>query len=106
MATKPIPELAARLQKMGFRFQYTDNLERDIQSTINQARGELLKLQQDQKELEELRRGDGKAATEQDYEMQYSAIEQFKGCPIDPDKYTVARYAADIRRMKMQQPTN
>lgn len=101
MAVRPIPDIAARLQKMGFRFPYTDNLERDLQGTVNQARTELLRLQQDQKELEDLRKTDGKAATEQDYEMQYSAIEQFKGVSIDPDTYMVARYAADMRRMKL-----
>lgn len=106
MASRPIPDIAARLQKMGFRFPYTDNLERDLQATINQARTELLRLQQDQKELEDLRKTDGKAATEQDYEMQYSAIEQFKGVSIDPDTYMVARYAADIRRMKMAAQVN
>lgn len=102
MAVKPIPELAEQLRKLGFRFQYGDNLEADLKATVNQARTLLLKLQQDQKELEDLRKSDGKAATEQDYEMQYSAIEQFKGVSIDPEIYTVARYVADIKRMKLQ----
>ena len=102
MAIKPIPELAEQLRNMGFRFQYTDNLERDLQLTINQAKGYLLKLQQDQKELEDLRKSDGGPVTEQDYELQYSAIEQFKGVPIDPETYTVARYCADVKRMKLQ----
>lgn len=106
MAIKPIPELAQQLRNMGFRFQYTDDLENDLKKTVNQAKQYLLKLQQDQKELEDLRKSDGKAATEQDYEMQYSAIEQFKGVPIDPETYMVARYAADVSRMKQQyQPT-
>lgn len=102
MANKPIPELADQLRAMGFRFSYGENLQQDLQATINQAKSWLLKLQQDQKELEELRKSDGKAATEQDYEMQYSAIEQFKGVGIDPEKYTVGRYIADIKRMKLQ----
>lgn len=107
MAVKPIPELAEQLRNMGFRFQYTENLERDLQLTINQAKGYLLKLQQDQKELEDLRKSEGGPATEQDYEMQYSAIEQFKGVSVDPETYTVSRYCADIRRMKIQyQPQN
>lgn len=107
MAIKPIPELAEQLRVMGFRFQYSDNLERDLELTINQAKGYLLKLQQDQKELEDLRKSEGGPATEQDYEMQYSALEQFKGVSIDPDTYTVARYCADVKRMKIQyQPQN
>lgn len=107
MVIKPIPELAEQLRSMGFRFQYTENLERDLQLTINQAKGYLLKLQQDQKELEDLRKSEGGPATEQDYEMQYSAIEQFKSVSVDPETYTVSRYCADIRRMKIQyQPQN
>lgn len=102
LAIKPIPQLIEQLQAMGFRFQYADDLENDLKKTVNQAKQYLLKLQQDQKELEDLRKSDGKAATEQDYEMQYSAIEQFKGVPIDPNTYTVARYVADINRMKLQ----
>lgn len=106
LAIKPIPELADQLRKMGFRFQYGDDLENDLVKTINQAKGYLLKLQQDQKELEDLRKSDGKAATEQDYEMQYSAIEQFKGVTIDPETYTVARYVADVNRMKLTYKPN
>lgn len=107
MQITPNQDFADQLRKLGFRFQYSDNLEADLKATVNQARGLLLKLQQDQKELEDLRKKDGGVATEQDYEMQYSAIEQFKGVAIDPDTYTVARYTADIRRMKMQnQPQN
>jgi len=102
MAIKPIPELAEQLRKLGFRFQYGENLEADLKATVNQARGLLLKLQQDHKELQDLRKSEGGSATEQDYEMQYSAIEQFKGVTIDPETYTVSRYAADIKRMKLQ----
>lgn len=102
MAIKPVRELADQLRNMGFRFQYDTDLENDLKKTVNQAKQYLLKLQQDQKELEDLRKSDGKAATEQDYEMQYSAIEQFKGVAIDPEVYTVARYVADVNRMKLQ----
>src|ERR1700688_560387 len=106
MSIKPVPELAEQLRKMGFRFGYGDNLKSDLLSTVNQAKGWLLKLQQDQKELEDLRRSEGGAATEQDFEMQYSAIEEFKGVAINPETYTVARYCADVKRMKMRNKPN
>lgn len=102
MAEKHMPGLAEQLRKLGFRFQYEDGpeLRRELEITIVQSKAMLLQLKQDQAELEELRKNDGGAATEQDYELQLSAIEEFKGVSINPDTYMVSRYCADIKRMK------
>ncbi|MDB5288525.1 MAG: hypothetical protein JWR05_3474 [Mucilaginibacter sp.] len=95
-------KLADHLRSLGFRFQYEDGpeLRRELELTIIQSKAILLELEQNKAELEELRKGDGEAATRQDYQLQLSALEEFKSCSIDEDKYTVARYCADIKRMK------
>jgi hypothetical protein len=96
------PEMAAQLRGFGFRFQYDNgpNLQSELEMTITQSKQQLIYLKQAELELQDLRKVEGGAATEQDYEVQISAIEEFKGCAIDTDKYTVSRYCADIKRMK------
>jgi hypothetical protein len=104
MAVKHNPGLAEQLRSLGFRFQYEDGpeLRRELEITITQSKSLLLLLQQDEAELKELRKDEGGAATEQDYQKQISAIEEFKGHSINEDVYTVARYVADIQRMKIR----
>lgn len=102
LAEKHLTGLAELLKEMGFRFGYEDGpeLQGELELTVTQAKNMLIRLNQDKAELEELRKGEKGAATMQDYEKQYSAIEEFKGCVIDPEKYMVSRYTADVARMK------
>jgi hypothetical protein len=95
-------KLAEHLRSLGFRFQYEDgpDLKRELDITITQSKALLLELEQNKAELEELRKGDGEAATRQDYELQLSSLEEFKSCSINENIYTVARYVADVKRMK------
>jgi hypothetical protein len=107
MAAQHNPCLAEHLRSYGFRFQYEDGpeLRRELEITITQSKALLLLLQQDEAELTELRKDEDSAATEQDYQSQLSALEEFKGHSINEDTYTVARYCADIKRMKLRYQT-
>lgn len=98
------PDLADQLKKMGFRFNYEngENLQRELELTVAQSKTQLIQLNQAKAELEEMRSTDNRKATEQDFEMQISAIEEFKGVAIDIDNYTVSRYCADVNRMKIR----
>jgi len=100
--------LADQLRSLGFRFKYEDgpDLRRELEITVTQSKSMLIQLEQEKAELETLRKSDGEKATIQDYELQYSAIEEFKGCVIDPDAYMVSRYVADIKRMKQRYSQN
>ena len=102
LAIKHHEGLAEQLKALGFRFEYADgpDLMRELEITVTQSKGYLIQLNQDKAELEQLRKDEGGKATAQDYEKQYSAIEEFKGCSIDPNTYMVSRYAADVARMK------
>lgn len=94
--------LAQQLKNLGFRFNYEDgpDLHRELELTVTQSKSMLIQLNQEKAELEALRVNESGTATVQDYEMQYSAVEEFKGTTIDPETYTVSRYCADIKRMK------
>lgn len=96
--------IADQLKSMGFRFEYEDGpkLQKELEITVTQSKAFLLQLNQDKQELEELRASEGSAATLQDYELQYSALEEFKGVAIDPATYMVSRYVADVKRMKLR----
>lgn len=100
--------IADELKGMGFNFQYEEgeNLNSELNATITKSKQILIQLKQDKAELEELRAAQGEAATVQDYELQYSAIEEFKGTPIDPTIYKVSRYVADVQRMKERYKPN
>lgn len=102
LAVKHNPGLAEQLRKLGFRFQYEDNenLMRELELTITQSKAHLLTLNQNKAELEELRANQGSAATEMDYEMQLSELSKFQGYELDPDKVTVSRYCAILKRFK------
>lgn len=102
LASKHHAGLAEQLKKLGFRFNYEDgpDLMRELEITVTQSKTMLIQLTQEKAELNELRKNEGGSATVQDYEMQYSAIEEFKGVVIDPETYTVSRYCADVKRMK------
>jgi hypothetical protein len=102
MAIKHNPGLADQLRSLGFRFQYNDdeNLLRELELTITQSKAHLLTLQQNKAELEELRKNEGGAATEMDYEMQLSELSKFQGFQLDPDKLTVSAYCAILKRFK------
>lgn len=94
---------AEQLRAMGFNFSYEDGpqLMAELEATVTRSKQLLIQLNQDKAELEQLRKDQGSGkATVQDYEMQYSAIEEFKGVAIDPETYSVSRYVADIKRMK------
>lgn len=108
LAVEHVPGLADQLRKLGFRFQYAEgeNLMRELELTIAQSKTQLVQLNQAKAELEEMRSTDNKQATAQDFEMQISAIEEFKGVAIDIDTYTVARYCADVNRMKLRYKAN
>lgn len=95
-------KLAEHLRSLGFRFQYEDGpeLKRELELTIIQSKALLLELEQNKSELESLRKDDSGAATRQDYQLQLSALEEFKGCSINEETYTVARYCADLKRLK------
>jgi hypothetical protein len=96
--------LAQQLKGLGFRFNYEDgpDLHRELELTVTQSKQLLIQLNQDKDELQALRATESGAATLQDYEMQYSAIEEFKSCSIDPRTYMVSRYVADVKRMKLR----
>lgn len=99
--------LAEQLKKLGFRFNYEDgpDLMRELEITVTQSKTLLIQLSQEKAELQELRANESGTATVQDYEKQYSAIEEFKGVAIDPDTYTVSRYCADVSRMRERYKT-
>jgi hypothetical protein len=102
LAEKHHEGLAQQLKNLGFRFSYEDgeNLHRELELTVTQSKSLLIQLNQEKAELETLRANETGKASVQDYEKQYSAIEEFKGCVIDPDTYMVSRYAADVSRMR------
>jgi hypothetical protein len=108
LAVKHHVGLADQLRSLGFRFQYADGPElmRELELTITQSKQHLLILEQNKAELQELQKNEGKPATEQDYQLQLSALEEFKGVAINEDTYTVARYCADIKRMRERYKTN
>ena len=94
--------LVENLKSFGFNFTYENGpqLRKELEMTVTQAKSLLIELNQDKKELEELRGDETKTATAQDYEIQYSAISEFLGVMVNPANYMVSRYCADIQRMK------
>lgn len=103
MAEKHHEGFAEQLRAMGFRFQYEDGpqLKRELEITIVQSKSLLLQLNQSKSELEELRNGEGKAASEMDYLIQLSELGKFQGYALDPDKLTVTAYCAILKRFKI-----
>lgn len=95
---------ADQLKSLGFRFQYNNgpDLGKELDITLVQTKALQVQLNQSLAEIEELKPKESEAATEMDYDIELTELSKFQGYTIDPDKITVTRYCAIVKRFKIQ----
>lgn len=100
LAIKYDEDLINLLRQLGFRHSYTpDTMSKDLQLTVTQSKGLILKHRALYDDLERLQSTSTKAESN-DYDIILSELSKYQGYRLDPKQITVSEFCAIVKNFK------
>lgn len=97
------PELAKRLNRLGFRFSYApgDSLKRELDLTITQAKSLVVKYENTKANLQKLN-SEGEPAQQSDFDDLLAELSKYMGYRLDPKSMSVSEFCAIVKKFKRE----